>query len=122
MNCVIDETKICDSCGECDRCDIDPQKLCDNCCKCITADDYLEYKLTDLQAACAEDEEENTAIFDEEYDEDADEEELGSEEIEDIIIDGALLREWEEKLSESENVKILSGVAAGKGRRKKTSR
>lgn len=36
--CVLDETKSCTDCGECDRCDIDPSKICDNCGKCL--DEY----------------------------------------------------------------------------------
>lgn len=39
--CVLDETKLCDDCGECRRCDLDPNKICDNCMKCIKTDaDY----------------------------------------------------------------------------------
>jgi hypothetical protein len=37
--CVLDENKICDDCGECNRCDLDPNKICDNCCKCIAMED-----------------------------------------------------------------------------------
>lgn len=37
--CLLDENKICDNCGECDRCDLDPNKICDNCCKCIAMED-----------------------------------------------------------------------------------
>ena len=37
--CLLDETKVCDDCGECDRCDLDPNKICDNCCKCIAMED-----------------------------------------------------------------------------------
>ena len=37
-NCVLDENKICDNCGECDRCDLDSGKVCDNCGKCIGMD------------------------------------------------------------------------------------
>ena len=33
--CVLDDEKICDGCGECDRCDLDPEKICDNCMKCM---------------------------------------------------------------------------------------
>lgn len=33
--CVLDETKICDNCGECNVCDLDPNKICDNCMKCM---------------------------------------------------------------------------------------
>lgn len=37
--CVLDETKVCDNCGECIRCDLDPNKICDNCCRCIAMED-----------------------------------------------------------------------------------
>ncbi len=33
--CVLEDDKICDGCGECDRCDLDPEKICDNCMKCM---------------------------------------------------------------------------------------
>ena len=33
--CVLDETKLCDDCGECNVCDLDPNKICDNCFKCL---------------------------------------------------------------------------------------
>ena len=37
--CVLDEKKVCDDCGECNRCDLDPNKICDNCCRCIAMED-----------------------------------------------------------------------------------
>jgi hypothetical protein len=33
--CLIDETKICDDCGECSKCLMDLKKECDNCGDCI---------------------------------------------------------------------------------------
>ncbi len=36
--CILDETKICTDCGECDKCDLESDKLCDNCGKCIGLD------------------------------------------------------------------------------------
>lgn len=33
--CVLDETKVCDDCGECRACDLDPTKVCDNCMRCV---------------------------------------------------------------------------------------
>lgn len=36
--CVLDETKSCTDCGECDLCDLDRSKICDNCGKCL--DEY----------------------------------------------------------------------------------
>ena len=34
-NCIFDKDKICDNCGECDRCDLDKNKKCNNCGKCL---------------------------------------------------------------------------------------
>ena len=36
--CILDENKICNDCGECDKCDLEPGKVCDNCGKCIGMD------------------------------------------------------------------------------------
>lgn len=36
--CVLYDDRICDGCGECDRCDLDPNKICDNCMKCVNGD------------------------------------------------------------------------------------
>jgi len=33
--CMLEDNKVCDGCGECDRCDLDPEKICDNCMKCM---------------------------------------------------------------------------------------
>lgn len=33
--CLLTDGKVCDGCGECDRCDLDPEKICDNCMKCM---------------------------------------------------------------------------------------
>lgn len=33
--CLLEDGKVCDGCGECDRCDLDPDKICDNCMKCM---------------------------------------------------------------------------------------
>ena len=33
--CILEDDKVCDGCGECDRCDLDPEKICDNCMKCM---------------------------------------------------------------------------------------
>lgn len=33
--CTLDETKLCDDCGECSKCLIDPNKECDNCGDCV---------------------------------------------------------------------------------------
>ncbi len=37
-NCIMDETKVCTDCGECDKCDLDSSKTCNNCGKCIGMD------------------------------------------------------------------------------------
>lgn len=36
--CILNEDKLCNNCGECDRCDLDSAKICDNCGKCIGLD------------------------------------------------------------------------------------
>lgn len=47
--CILDESKICDECGECDYCDLNPFKLCDNCGKCIDdQEEYRELKIDDV--------------------------------------------------------------------------
>lgn len=38
--CVLDNTKVCDDCGECEMCDLDLNKVCDNCCRCLGDADY----------------------------------------------------------------------------------
>ncbi len=45
--CVLEEGKICDGCGECDRCDLDPNKICDNCMKCVSGDNEYRAILVD---------------------------------------------------------------------------
>ncbi len=30
QTCILDETKECDNCLECEICDLDPDKICDN--------------------------------------------------------------------------------------------
>ena len=51
--CILNSSKICDDCGECNRCDLDPNKICDNCCKCIERgnQDEIEMPLTSLYEA-----------------------------------------------------------------------
>lgn len=36
--CVLYDDRICNGCGECDRCDLDPNEICDNCMKCVNGD------------------------------------------------------------------------------------
>ena len=36
--CILDESKLCNDCGECDVCDLDSNRVCDNCGKCIGLD------------------------------------------------------------------------------------
>ncbi len=47
--CVLDENKICDNCGECNVCDLDPNKICDNCMKCLnTGADYKAIEIDEI--------------------------------------------------------------------------
>lgn len=43
--CVLDETKECDNCMECEICDLDPNKICDNCGKCLNIQDFATIKI-----------------------------------------------------------------------------
>lgn len=48
--CILYDGKICDGCGECDRCDLDPNKICDNCMKCMGEDtDYRSIAITGIR-------------------------------------------------------------------------
>ena len=47
--CVLDETKPCVDCGECNLCDLDPNKICDNCMKCLnTGADYNAVEIDEI--------------------------------------------------------------------------
>lgn len=47
--CVLDENKLCDDCGECQRCDLDPNKICDNCMKCVNSGaDYSAIEIDEV--------------------------------------------------------------------------
>ena len=43
--CELDENKICDECGDCERCDLDPTKICDNCGACLDEKDFVSIKI-----------------------------------------------------------------------------
>lgn len=91
--CLLNEEKLCDDCGECDRCDLDPNKLCDNCCKCLDAEEeYAEIEVRDVVL-------DNTEAYLSELYRDEDEEEI---DIPFEAPDPALMRLWEQKLSELE--------------------
>ena len=47
--CILKDGKVCDDCGECERCDLNPEKICDNCGKCIETDgDYNGVQIDDI--------------------------------------------------------------------------
>ena len=47
--CVLDETKLCNDCGECTVCDLDPNKICDNCMKCVKSGaDYNAIEIDEI--------------------------------------------------------------------------
>ena len=47
--CVLDENKVCDDCGECNRCDLNPDKICDNCMECLkTGADYRAIEIDEI--------------------------------------------------------------------------
>ncbi|HBF37675.1 MAG TPA: hypothetical protein DDW50_10175 [Firmicutes bacterium] len=43
--CLLDNSKECNDCGECEICDLDPNKICDNCCRCLGDADYSAIKV-----------------------------------------------------------------------------
>ena len=48
--CQLVDGKICDNCGECQRCDLDPDKICDNCMKCVNSGaDYAAIEIDDIE-------------------------------------------------------------------------
>lgn len=47
--CQLVDGKICDNCGECQRCDLDPEKICDNCMKCVNSGaDYTAIEIDEI--------------------------------------------------------------------------
>jgi len=47
--CVLDESKVCDDCGECNVCDLNPNKICDNCMECLkTGADYRAIEIDEI--------------------------------------------------------------------------
>lgn len=47
--CVLDESKLCNDCGECSVCDLDPNKICDNCMKCLKSGaDYNAIEIDEI--------------------------------------------------------------------------
>lgn len=49
--CVLNDYKICDECGECQKCDLDPDKICDNCMKCVSSN--ADYSAIEIDAVDA---------------------------------------------------------------------
>lgn len=48
--CVLEDSKSCTKCGECEVCDVDPTKKCDNCMKCVNYDgDYTEIIIDEIK-------------------------------------------------------------------------
>ena len=47
--CILYDDRICNDCGECQRCDLDPSKICDNCGKCLVKNDE-EFRSVVLRA------------------------------------------------------------------------
>ncbi len=43
--CILDETKECDNCMECETCDLDQSKVCDNCGKCLEVKDFASIQI-----------------------------------------------------------------------------
>lgn len=106
--CVLDDTKLCIDCGECNRCDLDPNKICDNCCKC------LEIELPFASVPVADVVTEQTSSYLSEYYSNADD---GDEdfEIPYDVPNAKLAAEWEERLrayeeQEKQHIPKIRGV------------
>ena len=47
--CELVDGKLCNECGECQKCDLDPEKICDNCMKCVnTGADYSAIEIGEI--------------------------------------------------------------------------
>lgn len=105
--CVLDDTKLCTDCGDCDRCDLDPNKLCDNCCKCLeTEQPFASVPVADIVT-------EQAGSYLREYYSNADDEE--EPEIPYDVPDAKLAEEWEERLRtyeerEKQHIPKIRGV------------
>lgn len=88
---------------ELDYCDLEPGKICDNCCKCLDMDkpyneieaELLRTDRIDEAAALACD---DFYYEDEEYSEGGEGEACDSSRVAPIVIDPALMAEWELRL------------------------
>lgn len=38
--CILQLKKVCNNCGECNKCDLNPSKICNNCGKCLQLEGY----------------------------------------------------------------------------------
>lgn len=108
--CVLYDGKVCNDCGECNRCDLDPNKICDNCGKCLQrgSDEFNSI----IYRYPAEDESENERECECDHHENG--EELNSADFDEFLdepieldvpdpiqIDPELAAEWERRLAES---------------------
>lgn len=84
--CILNSNKICDNCGECDRCDLDPNKICNNCGKCLNIDgfDTRSIKIDDVI-----DDEDEAKKFEAEVKED-------NQENSDEVNEGELLNDYDD--------------------------
>lgn len=69
MQCVLNDNKVCDNCGECNRCDLDPNKICDNCCKCLQENNDAAYAMIPVSDVVLEQTEEYLSEYYREEDE-----------------------------------------------------
>ncbi|MBZ4663484.1 MAG: hypothetical protein JG776_1187 [Caloramator sp.] len=62
--CIIDKSKQCINCDECNICDLAPNKICDNCMQCLDVNKY-DYKEIHIDGII-EEEDYDDYIYDEE--------------------------------------------------------
>lgn len=99
--CILYDGRICNNCGECEKCDLDSNKICDNCGKCLDKmQNDSEFRSINV---VAETENEKSEV--DQYEESAIraflDEPLDLFDVEPLNVDPLLAEEWEKILADS---------------------
>jgi hypothetical protein len=54
-NCIFQENKICDDCGDCNTCDLDQSKICNDCGKCLGGEKEYASKAVEIDEIIEDD-------------------------------------------------------------------
>jgi len=54
-NCIFQDNKICDNCGDCNSCDLDQSKICDSCGKCLGGEEDFASKAVEIDEIIEDD-------------------------------------------------------------------